>query len=155
MDDKGLTIKKAAEYINEKPSTLRNWTRELGPYMKIKKGDNGYRYFDDEALETLTTIKSYIRDQHYTVKQVEYFLSTGKQPGEHKVSQNPKQSIGETDILNVLHKMNNDINRLEQNQKTILEKLRNNDNERWEKIEKAKKETENKKKQGFFKRFFG
>ena len=50
-DQVKLTVKEVAEAIGETAVTVRNWMRELKPYVPLKKAENGYNLFDEEALE--------------------------------------------------------------------------------------------------------
>ncbi|WP_375143435.1 MerR family transcriptional regulator [Domibacillus sp. A3M-37] len=80
LEDMRLTVKEAANYVNESPGVVRNWLRELKSYIPTMQGDNGYHYFDQRALERLMLIRQLNRDQHYSIKQIEYYFATGEIP---------------------------------------------------------------------------
>ena len=40
-----LTVKETAAAIGETAVTVRNWMRELKPYIPVKKAENGYNLF--------------------------------------------------------------------------------------------------------------
>ncbi|MCP3764760.1 helix-turn-helix domain-containing protein [Domibacillus sp. A3M-37] len=80
LEDLRLTVKDAAKYVNESPGVVRNWLRELKSYILTLQGDNGYHYFDQRALERLMLIRQLNRDQHYSIKQIEYYFATGEIP---------------------------------------------------------------------------
>ena len=52
-----LTVKETAAEIGETAVTVRNWMRELKPYIPVKKAENGYNLFDEESLEAIRQIK--------------------------------------------------------------------------------------------------
>lgn len=63
-----LTVKEAVIHITEGPYVIRNWLRELGSHIDTKKGNNGYHYFNKEAIEQLLLIQKLIREQGYSLK---------------------------------------------------------------------------------------
>ncbi|PPA68676.1 MerR family transcriptional regulator [Jeotgalibacillus proteolyticus] len=89
ISDLRLTVKEAAQHIEESPGVVRNWMRELKTHIPTIIGENGYHYFDKIALERLRLIKQLNRVQNYSLKQIEYYLATG---GE-KTKPEPKQEI--------------------------------------------------------------
>ncbi|MCP3764386.1 MerR family transcriptional regulator [Domibacillus sp. A3M-37] len=78
LEEMRLTVKEAAKYVNESPGVVRNWLRELKPYIPTVQGENGYHYFDKPALERLMLIRQLSRDQNYSIKQVDYYFATGE-----------------------------------------------------------------------------
>ncbi|OES45891.1 MerR family transcriptional regulator [Domibacillus iocasae] len=78
LEEMRLTVKEAAKYVNESPGVVRNWLRELKPYIPAVQGENGYHYFDKPALERLMLIRQLSRDQNYSIKQIEYYFATGE-----------------------------------------------------------------------------
>lgn len=53
-------------------------------YILTKQGENGCHYFDQKAIERLLFIKELSRDRCYSIKQNEYYLSTGQNPKPEK-----------------------------------------------------------------------
>ena len=80
FEEMRLTVKEAAKYVNESPGVVRNWMRELKSHIPTIQGDNGYHYFDKQALERLMLIRQLNRDQNYSIKQIEYYFATGEMP---------------------------------------------------------------------------
>jgi DNA-binding transcriptional MerR regulator len=76
-DQVKLTVKEAAEAIGESAVTVRNWMRELKPYIPLKKAENGYNLFDAEALEIIRQIKKLHREQGYSINQVKTYFDSG------------------------------------------------------------------------------
>lgn len=72
-----LTVKDVSNIIEESPNVVRNWMKELRPYIPLKKNKSGYNVFDDEALEVLKQIREMHRDRNYSIKQIEHYFSTG------------------------------------------------------------------------------
>ena len=72
-----LTVKETAAAIGETVVTVRNWMRELKPYIPVKKTENGYNLFDAEALEAIHQIKKLHREQGYSINQVKTYLDSG------------------------------------------------------------------------------
>ena len=76
-DQVKLTVKEVAEAIGETAVTVRNWMRELKPYVPLKKAENGYNLFDEEALEVIREIKKLHREQGYSMNQVKTYFDSG------------------------------------------------------------------------------
>ncbi|WP_139144056.1 MerR family transcriptional regulator, partial [Janthinobacterium lividum] len=55
-------VNEAAKMIDESQHVVRHWLKELGQYIPTKKGENGYRYFDEEAMESLRIVQRLTRD---------------------------------------------------------------------------------------------
>ena len=91
LDDLRLTVKEAAKYINESPGVIRNWMRELKSHIPSIQGENGYHYFDKRALERLLLIRQLSREQNFSIKQIEYYFSTGGK----SVKPEPKTEVSE------------------------------------------------------------
>ncbi|MCP3763644.1 helix-turn-helix domain-containing protein [Domibacillus sp. A3M-37] len=56
-----LTVKEAAEHVNESPGVIRNWMRELKTHIPVVQGENGYNYFNQPALQRLMLIQQFRR----------------------------------------------------------------------------------------------
>jgi len=113
-----LTVKEVAQHIDESPHVIRNWLRELKNHIQTQKGGNNYHYFNNEAIERLLLIKELTREQGYSLKQVDYFLSTGDDPllPEREPEQDNK-------ILQELQEMKDNFKRQEQFNQVLLQKL--------------------------------
>ncbi|MDT3418206.1 DNA-binding transcriptional MerR regulator [Brevibacillus aydinogluensis] len=72
-----LTIKQAADRIKEPVHIVRNWLRDLRPYVPVEKGENGYNLFGEPGLKALLTIQDLHRNRGYSIKQIEHFFATG------------------------------------------------------------------------------
>ena len=88
-----LTIKEVSNILDETPNIIRNWMKELKPYIPLKKNESGYNVFDHEALEQMKLIKQLHREQNYSIKQIEHYFATG---GE---SYKPSPKKGTDEIL--------------------------------------------------------
>lgn len=77
VDEPLLTVKQAADHIEESAAVVRNWMQELKNHIPTVKGENNYRYFDKQALEALIQIKKLSREQGYSIKQINHYLSSG------------------------------------------------------------------------------
>lgn len=118
IDEMQLTVKEAAQYIGESAGVIRNWMRELKPYIPTIKGENGYHYFGKEALVKLLLIKQLSREQNYSIKQIEYhFISDGK-----TVKPEPKLEASEL-ILKELQEIKTKLDLQEQFNKVLVEQL--------------------------------
>lgn len=71
VEDKLMTVKEAAEFINESPGVLRNWLRELKSLIPIVIGENGYRYFHQDGLQMLVQVKEMRNAKQMSLKQIE------------------------------------------------------------------------------------
>jgi len=118
QSDPSLTVKEAAQHIDESPHVLRNWMRELKSHIHTIKGENGYHYFNKEAIERLLLIQKLTREQGYSLKQIEYYLATGEDP--LKPEQEPeKENKLETD----LQELKDSFKKQEQFNQALLQKL--------------------------------
>ncbi|MFB4165624.1 MerR family transcriptional regulator [Alteribacillus sp. JSM 102045] len=164
MDEKlskpRLTVKEAAASIDESPSVLRNWMRELKTYIPTKQGENGYHYFDKEALEQIQLIKKMNREQGYSIKQIEYHLATD---GEYiKPAKLPDTTEKLMDEIKALHeKMDKQeefnrqlVEQLEQQNQYIKNSVQERDQKLLETLNEIKSQKEEKRKGGFLTRLF-
>lgn len=160
-----LTVKEAAEAIGESSTTVRNWMRELKPYIPLKKAENGYNLFDEEALEIIKQIKQLHREQGYSINQVKIYFDSG---GEIFKPVN-NDEVMRKDIEELKEQMKKQmefnqelVKRLENQQVYIDEKVNERDRilmqhirEHQETIKQIASTTEEKKeKKGFFARLF-
>lgn len=77
LSEKTLKVKDVANLLQENPGVIRNWMRELKPYIPLIKDDNGYNLFTEEAIAVMKQIKEMHRDRNYSIKQIEHYFSTG------------------------------------------------------------------------------
>lgn len=70
-------MNEVAMLIGESAHVVRDWHKKLRKYIPTEKGENGYNYFDEEALGVLRLIQRLIRDQNYSLRQVEHALASG------------------------------------------------------------------------------
>lgn len=73
----GKKLNEAAKEIGESPHVVRHWVKELRQYIPVEKGENGYNYFDDEAMDMLRMIQRFTRENGYSIRQIEHHLATG------------------------------------------------------------------------------
>lgn len=71
-----LSVKEAAEYINEGPGVVRNWLRELKTLIPVIIGENGYRYFDQKSLDILVKVKQMRNEKQMSLRQIEDELTS-------------------------------------------------------------------------------
>lgn len=155
-----LTVKEAAIHIEESPYVIRNWMRELKVHIPTNQGENGYHYFDQKAIERLFLIKELIRDRGYSLKQVEFYLSTGENPKSEKPPED--QVLKELKLIKDQLKLQEDFNkalvqRLDQQQQFITDSLIKRDQLLLEALKESKEErfeAANQQYKGFFARFF-
>lgn len=72
-----LTVKEAANIIDETSNVLRNWFKELRDYIPHEKNKSGYNVFNQKSIERLREIKSLHRNQNWSMKQIEHYYATG------------------------------------------------------------------------------
>lgn len=166
QSDLSLTVKEAADHINESPHVIRNWLKELKGHIYTIKGDNNYHYFNAKAIERLLLIKKLSRDQGYSIKQIDYFLSTGDNP-----LQPENKPENESKILNEIQEMRKDFEKQEEFNQALLQKLEEQNNyikdsinkrdqqllETMNKMQQARLENSaaEEKKKGFWSKLFG
>lgn len=113
-----LTVKEVAQHIDESPHVIRNWLRELKNHIHTQKGENNYHYFNREVIERLLMIKKMIREQGYSLKQVDYFFATGDDPLQSEVK--PDQ---QSKVLEELENLKENFKKQEQFNQALLQKL--------------------------------
>jgi DNA-binding transcriptional MerR regulator len=74
--DNLLKVKEAALIIGETDHVLRNWLKDLEPYVPIQKSEAGYKLFNEAAIDVLRLIQKLHRHQGYSMKQIENYLAT-------------------------------------------------------------------------------
>lgn len=84
-DELLLTVKDVSQHINESPHVVRNWLKELKPYIPTQQGKNKYHYFNQKGIDRLILIKKMTREQGYSIKQIEYYLATGENPEKREI----------------------------------------------------------------------
>lgn len=156
-----LTVKEAAKQVNESPGVVRNWLRELKPYIPTVQGDNGYNYFDEPALKRLLLIRKLSREQNYSIKQIEYYFATGEtQIKPELVNEEPASGIRK-DLAVIMERMERQeqfnqalVNKLDEQQQYIKDSLNRRDQLLLESLKNTQeaKKAEIKKKR-FFKWF--
>ncbi|MFW6281495.1 MAG: MerR family transcriptional regulator [bacterium] len=75
MESEKYTTSEAAKILNVAPSTLRYWESELGNILNIERNENGYRQYNQNNINTLKKIRTYLYDQKYSIKQVREILN--------------------------------------------------------------------------------
>ncbi|WP_127490231.1 MerR family transcriptional regulator [Paenibacillus ehimensis] len=79
LSQKKLKVKEVAVILGETDDVVRNWLKELEPYIPIEKNEKtGYRLFGEEAVARMRQIKQMHRVQGYTIRQIEAYLATGE-----------------------------------------------------------------------------
>lgn len=114
------TFKETAIMINETPSILRNWFKELKDYIPHRKNQSGYNVFNKESLERLKEIKSLIRDQNWSVKQIEHYYATG---GEY-FKPEPDDQVGKV-IAEEMRLMREQMQRMQEDNQYFREAFEN------------------------------
>jgi len=70
-----LSVKEAAEYIEESPGVVRNWLRELKTQIPTIVGKHGYRYFDQSGLDVLKQVQKLRKDENLSLAEIAEKLS--------------------------------------------------------------------------------
>lgn len=156
-----LTVKEAAKHIGESPYVIRNWMRELKKHIPTNQGENGYHYFDQKAIERLLLIKELNRDRGYSLKQIEFYLTTGENPKPEKPPED--QTLKELKLISDQLKLQEEFNkaliqRLDQQQQYIVDSLNKRDQQLLEALKESRQArieaATTQQKKGFFSRLF-
>lgn len=75
-EDLRLSVKEAAEFIQEKPGVVRNWLRELKHIIPTIIGEHGYRYFDQKGIDMLQKVKVLRDVEQLSLRQIEQEFSS-------------------------------------------------------------------------------
>lgn len=173
MDNTLLTVKEAANLIDETPNVVRNWMADLKQFIPLKKNEAGYNLFDEEAIEVLKEIKQLHRQQNYSIKQINHYFSTGgeayhlipEKKAEEILTEEMQEMRKQIEELQENSKKQAEFNeqlvkRLDKQQEYIKNSLEERDKnllETMDEIKKSKQEPqeEEKQKKGFFSWLFG
>lgn len=117
-----LKRKEASEYLNISMDTLRNW--ELNGLMRIKRKQNGYRYYTDEDIKRLKIIRS-LRCANYSLEAILRML--------HALSDDPQTNIKQIlntpkddgDIISVCDRLIISLHRAAKNAREMIDILNN------------------------------
>lgn len=82
-DERSYSIREIATDLGETVHVVRNWLRDLRPYIVLYKTDSGFNRFGKEALETIRLVQRLHRQEGLSMKEVEYYLATN---GSRKLS---------------------------------------------------------------------
>lgn len=112
-----LKRKEVSEYLNISMDTLRNW--ELNGLMRIKRKQNGYRYYTDEDIKRLKIIRS-LRCANYSLEAILRML--------HALSDDPHTNIkrvlntpkDDTDIISVCDRLIISLQKAAENAKKMI-----------------------------------
>ena len=112
-----LKRKEVSEYLNISTDTLRNW--ELNGLMRIKRKQNGYRYYTDEDIKRLKIIRS-LRCANYSLEAILRML--------HALSDDPHTNIkrvlntpkDDTDIISVCDRLIISLQKAAENAKKMI-----------------------------------
>lgn len=124
MSDKQhcLKRKEVSEYLNISMDTLRNW--ELNGLMRIKRKQNGYRYYTDEDIKRLKIIRS-LRCANYSLEAILrmfYALSDDPQANIKQVLNTPKE---DTDIISACDRLITSLQKAAKNAEIMIDILNN------------------------------
>lgn len=117
-----LKRKEVSEYLNISMDTLRNW--ELNGLMRIKRKQNGYRYYTDEDIKRLKIIRS-LRCANYSLEAILrmlHALSDDPQANIKQVLNTPKE---DTDIISVCDRLITSLQNAKKNAKVMIDILNN------------------------------
>ena len=97
-----LKRKEVSEYLDISMDTLRNW--ELNGLLRVKRKQNGYRFYTGEDIERLKIIRS-LRCANYSLEAILRMLNAlehNPQANIEQVLNTPKE---DTDIISVCDRL--------------------------------------------------
>ncbi|MGP7815989.1 MerR family transcriptional regulator [Niallia sp. 01092] len=107
-ETKALSVKEAADYINESPGVVRNWLRELKSFIPTIIGNHGYRYFDEEGIDMLIKVQKLRTEENLSLSQIAEKLSSSEQPSIPPQSDTTEKI--QQDIQNIKEKLELQVN---------------------------------------------
>lgn len=113
-----LTVKEVANLIDETPNVVRNWMKELKPYIPLKKNESGYNVFDEQALEIMKQIKDLHRNRNFSIKQIEHYFATD---GETYIIE-PEKDLGEK-LAEELNEIKSQLQQQQEFNKLLIDRL--------------------------------
>lgn len=83
VNEKSYSIREIASDLGETVHIVRNWIRDLRPYIVLYKTESGSNQFGKEAFETLHLVQRLHRNDGLSMKEIEFYLATN---GSRKLS---------------------------------------------------------------------
>ncbi len=120
MDQRFLTRKETADYLQVTIDTLRNW--ELNGLLTVKRKQNGYRIYTGEDIKRLKVIRT-LRCANYSLASILRMLralSGNPQVNIRKVIDTPQES---EDIVSVCDELLTSLKAAENNAQNVLAHL--------------------------------
>ncbi|MBD7937796.1 MULTISPECIES: MerR family transcriptional regulator [Cytobacillus] len=93
------TINEVSKQLNIPPGTLRQWEKDLKDILVIPRSKNGARYYTDEEISLLDTVKK-MRNQNLSQKMIRRLL---KQHLDSNAMTDQQESPLETSLNPILH----------------------------------------------------
>lgn len=129
MSDKRLKTKEVAALLGETVHVVRNWVKQLRPFIPFDKNDVNYALFDEEAVKVMRKIQQLHRKQGYSMKQIENYFASGEEDFAPLPEQQSPEAMSE---IRELIRQQNEFNqallqRMEEQQKAFEEWTRNRD----------------------------
>lgn len=116
-----LKRKEVSEYLNISMDTLRNW--ELNGLLRIKRRQNGYRYYTDEDIKRLKIIRS-LRCANYSLESILRMLRALSDDPQANITQVLNTPDNDADIISVCDKLIVSLQEAEKNARIMIEILR-------------------------------
>ena len=100
------TIREVAELTSLPPHTIRFYEKEFAEQIHVSRTPGGHRLYDEEALQTLQTVLTLIREKGMTIKGARQALEnslTGQQApaGNSRQPEEPSEETLVTTLLRI------------------------------------------------------
>ena len=115
-----LKRKEVSEYLDISMDTLRNW--ELNGLMRIKRKQNGYRYYTDEDIKRLKIIRS-LRCANYSLEAILRMLRALSDDPNTNIKQALNTPRDDTDIISVCDRLIISLQKATENAKKMIDIL--------------------------------
>lgn len=116
-----LKRREVSEYLNISMDTLRNW--ELNGLLRIKRKQNGYRYYTSEDIKRLKMIRS-LRCANYSLEAILRMLNALSDNPQVNIKQALNTPNSDTDIISVCDKLIVSLQQAAINAKNMIDTLK-------------------------------
>jgi DNA-binding transcriptional MerR regulator len=113
-----LKRKEVSQYLNITMDTLRNW--ELNGLIKIKRKQNGYRYYTQEDIKRLKVIRS-LRCAGYSLEAILRMLNALSDNPDANIKQVLNTPKDDTDIISVCDRLIISLQKAAENAKEMID----------------------------------
>ncbi len=120
QNELNLKRKEVSEYLGVSMDTLRNW--ELNGLLKVKRKQNGYRFYTEEDINQLKMIRS-LRCANYSLEAILRMINALSIDPQVNIKKVLNTSQSDTDVISVCDKLIFSLHEASQNAERMIDIL--------------------------------